>query len=172
MLPETDRRKYVGMLGEEICRYGVNSRVVSHERSCPFCYCTWRETSPARALGRRCKAAVRGGPQRPGIRPAGICARTTWTTADALLVIKRCCVPESLSRADPSRVMSTMSQRLDRSRSMRRFLVSRPPPNPVSEPSLPTHRWHGTMIGMGFFPMAPPTALAAFGLPMASAIAL
>ncbi len=66
-------------------------------------------------------------------------------------------------------IMSTMGQRLDRSRSMRRFLVSRPPPKPVREPSLPIHRWHGTMMGIGFFPLAPPTALTALGLPIASA---
>ena len=69
----------------------------------------------------------------------------------------------------PLIMMSTMGQSPDRSRSMRRFLVSRPPPKPISEPSLPIHRWHGTMIGMGFFPLAPPTALTALGLPIASA---
>ena len=66
-------------------------------------------------------------------------------------------------------IMSTMGQSVDRSRSMRRFLVSRPPPKPIREPSLPIHRWHGTMMGIGFFPLAPPTALTALGLPIASA---
>src|SRR5205823_3364877 len=37
-------------------------------------------------------------------------------------------------------------------------LRSRPPPNPVSAPLAPTTRWHGTMMGMGFLPLAAPTA--------------
>ena len=69
----------------------------------------------------------------------------------------------------PIIIMSTMGQSLERSRSMRRFLVSRPPPNPIREPLLPIHRWQGTMMGRGFFPLAPPTALTALGLPIALA---
>ena len=38
--------------------------------------------------------------------------------------------------------------------------VSTPPANPVSEPSDPTTRWHGTMIDSGFLPFAAPTARA------------
>jgi hypothetical protein len=49
------------------------------------------------------------------------------------------------------------------------FFVERPPPNPVRLPSLPTTRWHGTMMGMGLLPFAKPTARTALGLPMRSA---
>ena len=44
-----------------------------------------------------------------------------------------------------------------------------PRPNPVSDPSPPITRWHGMRIGTGFEPTAPPTARAAFGLPMEAA---
>src|SRR6266853_425331 len=37
-------------------------------------------------------------------------------------------------------------------------LRSNPPPKPVSDPSAPTTRWQGTMIGMRFLPLAAPTA--------------
>jgi len=78
--------------------------------------------------------------------------------------------PDRVPRCQcPIIITSPMGQSVDRSRSMRRFLVSRPPPKPIREPSLPIHRWHGTMMGIGFFPLAPPTALTALGLPIASA---
>ena len=44
-------------------------------------------------------------------------------------------------------------------------LVSNPPPNPVRSPFDPMTRWQGTMIGIGFFPFAAPTARASFGVP-------
>jgi len=37
-------------------------------------------------------------------------------------------------------------------------LRSSPPPKPVSAPLAPTTRWQGTMMGIGFFPLAAPTA--------------
>ena len=37
-------------------------------------------------------------------------------------------------------------------------LRSSPPPKPVSAPFAPTTRWQGTMMGIGFFPLAAPTA--------------
>src|SRR5262249_32935461 len=39
-------------------------------------------------------------------------------------------------------------------------LPGSPPPTPVSEPSAPMTRWHGTMIGRGLAPFASPTARA------------
>src|SRR4051812_48950170 len=45
-------------------------------------------------------------------------------------------------------------------------LVSRPPPKPVSFPLLPITRWQGTTIGIGFAPLARPTARDPLGLPM------
>lgn len=40
----------------------------------------------------------------------------------------------------------------------RKRLRSRPPPNPVNDPSLPTTRWHGTTSANGLLPVALPTA--------------
>ena len=50
------------------------------------------------------------------------------------------------------------------SSSSARFVGS-PPPKPVSEPSAPITRWHGTTIGSGFAPFAAPTARDAAGRP-------
>src|SRR2546422_158545 len=44
------------------------------------------------------------------------------------------------------------------SRSSSQRLRSNPPPKPVSSPRAPTTRWQGTMMGIGFFPLAAPTA--------------
>ena len=44
--------------------------------------------------------------------------------------------------------------------------MSSPPPKPVSEPSEPTMRWHGSTIGTGLAPFAAPTARIAAGRPM------
>jgi hypothetical protein len=46
-----------------------------------------------------------------------------------------------------------------------------PPPKPVSDLSEPITRWHGTTIGSGFAPLAPPTARLAVGLPIRDASA-
>ena len=48
-------------------------------------------------------------------------------------------------------------------------LRSRPPAYPVSLPSLPTTRWHGTTIESGLRPTAPPTARAIAGSPSSRA---
>jgi hypothetical protein len=40
----------------------------------------------------------------------------------------------------------------------------------VSDPELPTTRWHGTMIETGFLPTAEPTARLADGMPSSRAI--
>ena len=48
-------------------------------------------------------------------------------------------------------------------------LVGRPPPKPVSLPSLPITRWQGSTIGSGLRPLAAPTARTAAGWPMAFA---
>ena len=42
---------------------------------------------------------------------------------------------------------------------------SMPPPKPVIEPSAPMTRWQGTMIAIGFRPLAAPTARIALGFP-------
>ena len=49
-----------------------------------------------------------------------------------------------------------------------RFFSS-PQAYPVSEPFAPITRWQGTMMLIGFFPFAAPTARAAVGLLIASA---
>src|SRR5579871_5568629 len=46
--------------------------------------------------------------------------------------------------------------------SSRKRLTFSPPPNPVSDPSAPTIRWHGRTIGTGLRPFAAPTARARF----------
>ena len=48
--------------------------------------------------------------------------------------------------------------------------MSSPPPKPVSEPFVPTTRWHGMTIGIGFEAMVLPTARNARGLPARRAI--
>ena len=55
------------------------------------------------------------------------------------------------------------------SRRNRSSLRSKPPPNPVSDPSAPTTRWHGNTMGTGLRPLARPTARTAFGRPMSAA---
>ena len=44
--------------------------------------------------------------------------------------------------------------------------MGRPPPYPVSLPLEPMTRWQGMMMGIGFDPLARPTAREALGLPM------
>jgi hypothetical protein len=55
------------------------------------------------------------------------------------------------------------------SNSSRNRLRSSPPAYPVRLPSLPTTRWHGMTILIGFLPLAKPTARIAALLPIASA---
>ena len=52
----------------------------------------------------------------------------------------------------------------------RRSLISSPPANPVNFPEAPITRWHGTMMEIGFFPFAAPTARMAFTFPICLAI--
>ena len=47
--------------------------------------------------------------------------------------------------------------------------ASSPPANPVSEPSLPTTRWHGRTREIGLRPFAAASARAAFGRPILAA---
>ena len=52
----------------------------------------------------------------------------------------------------------------------RNSFLSRPPPYPVSRPSAPITRWQGMTMAMGFLWFAEPTARAACGAPILSAI--
>ena len=61
-------------------------------------------------------------------------------------------------RTRTSPTMSKTSQRPPTRRATAPFKSSMPPPKPVSEPSAPTTRWHGTTIDSGFAPLARPTA--------------
>ena len=65
------------------------------------------------------------------------------------------------------------SRRSDPSKGLHALLVldqpplrSSPPLYPVSDPSEPTRRWHGTTIATPLAPLASPTARAAAGRPM------
>ena len=51
-------------------------------------------------------------------------------------------------------------------------LRSNPPAYPVSDPSRPSTRWHGTTMLMGLRPMAAPTARTADGRPICCAMSL
>src|SRR5262249_49267049 len=62
-----------------------------------------------------------------------------------------------ISHKSPGEPGSRVARWRDSSSSSWR-LMERPPPNPVSEPSAPMTRWHGMMIGIGFRPLAAPTA--------------
>ena len=59
-----------------------------------------------------------------------------------------------------------------RSQSSSQAFIGNPPAKPVSFPFDPITRWHGTMIGSGFDPLANPTARAALGAWEADAQAL
>ena len=75
-------------------------------------------------------------------------------------------LPESLDHLGRRAVFRAVAP----SRSSRACLIGRPPPYPVSDPSLPITRWHGTTIGSGLRPFARPTARTAVGRPMALAM--
>ncbi len=49
------------------------------------------------------------------------------------------------------------------------MLIPLPPEKPTSSPFFPMTLWQGMMIGIGFFPLAPPIALTALILQVLSA---
>src|SRR5450432_152233 len=56
------------------------------------------------------------------------------------------------------------------SRSSRKRLRGKPPPNPVRAPDAPITRWQGMMMQIGFLPLAAPTARTAAGAPITRAM--
>lgn len=68
-----------------------------------------------------------------------------------------------------SKSVKSAGARLFSNSSRARFRLI-PPPYPVSFPLAPITRWHGTMMAMGLWPLANPTARAAPGAPIWSAI--
>ena len=56
------------------------------------------------------------------------------------------------------------------SRASKLRFQSKPPEKPPGFLFAARTRWHGTKIGTGFAPQAPPTARTALGLPIACAI--